>query len=199
MGGHYNRKTGGYHFHNSKPVPSAAKRVYVRGYYRKDGTYVRPHYRTTPDGNPYNNYSTRGLRISVDLGRTALDAESMSQSAPDGQLAALILHAYGTKASDDSIRRKAMLDKIELEYDKKLFRQKQAAAKELETLSKQLQAVEEKYKKLLAARAAKKKRLTEEFIRLLQAGKTDEALLVATMIPDIDAQALKLYLDLFPH
>ena len=25
------------------------RRVRVRGYYRKDGTYVRPHYRTAPD------------------------------------------------------------------------------------------------------------------------------------------------------
>lgn len=37
-----------------------AKRVRVKGYYRKDGTYVRPHYRTAPDGNPYNNYSFPG-------------------------------------------------------------------------------------------------------------------------------------------
>lgn len=28
---------------------------YVEGYYRKDGTYVRPHIRSNPDGNPYNN------------------------------------------------------------------------------------------------------------------------------------------------
>jgi len=34
--------------------------VRVRGYYRKDGTYVRPHVRTRPDGNPYNNYSFPG-------------------------------------------------------------------------------------------------------------------------------------------
>jgi hypothetical protein len=34
--------------------------VKVRGYYRKDGTYVQPHYRSRPDGNPYNNYSYPG-------------------------------------------------------------------------------------------------------------------------------------------
>lgn len=34
--------------------------VSVRGYYRKDGTYVRPHTRSAPDGNPYNNYSFPG-------------------------------------------------------------------------------------------------------------------------------------------
>ena len=39
---------------------SSANRVKVGGYYRKDGTYVRPHYRTAPDGNPYNNYSYPG-------------------------------------------------------------------------------------------------------------------------------------------
>jgi hypothetical protein len=34
--------------------------VRVRGYYRKNGTYVQPHYRSKPDGNPYNNYSYPG-------------------------------------------------------------------------------------------------------------------------------------------
>jgi hypothetical protein len=33
---------------------------YVRGYTRNDGTYVQPHYRTSPDGNAFNNYSTQG-------------------------------------------------------------------------------------------------------------------------------------------
>ena len=42
------------------PLEVDAGRVYVRGYYRKDGTYVRPHYRSAPDGNPYNNYSFPG-------------------------------------------------------------------------------------------------------------------------------------------
>jgi hypothetical protein len=32
----------------------------VRGHYRKDGTYVAPHQRSTPDGNPYNNYNFPG-------------------------------------------------------------------------------------------------------------------------------------------
>ncbi|HEU4583280.1 MAG TPA: hypothetical protein VFS67_33715 [Polyangiaceae bacterium] len=32
----------------------------VRGYVRKDGTYVAPHYRSAPDGNFWNNWSTRG-------------------------------------------------------------------------------------------------------------------------------------------
>ena len=35
-------------------------RVHVRGYTRKDGTYVQPHTRTAPDGNPRNNYSFPG-------------------------------------------------------------------------------------------------------------------------------------------
>ena len=34
--------------------------VYVRGYYRSDGTYVEPHYRSEPDGKFYNNWSTKG-------------------------------------------------------------------------------------------------------------------------------------------
>ncbi len=34
--------------------------TWVNGYYRGDGTYVQGHYRSAPDGNPYNNYSTEG-------------------------------------------------------------------------------------------------------------------------------------------
>ena len=41
-------------------VDDVLPQVRVRGYYRKDGTYVRPHVRTRPDGNPYNNYSFPG-------------------------------------------------------------------------------------------------------------------------------------------
>ena len=41
-------------------LDDANARVRVEGYYRKDGTYVRPHYRSNPDGNPYNNWSFPG-------------------------------------------------------------------------------------------------------------------------------------------
>ena len=41
-------------------LQTVSAQVRVRGYYRKDGTYVRPHVRTYPDGNPYNNYSFPG-------------------------------------------------------------------------------------------------------------------------------------------
>lgn len=34
--------------------------VYVKGYFRKDGTYVAPHYRTSPDSTVTNNYSYPG-------------------------------------------------------------------------------------------------------------------------------------------
>lgn len=34
--------------------------TYVRGYYRSNGTYVQPHYRSDSDGDRSNNYSSRG-------------------------------------------------------------------------------------------------------------------------------------------
>lgn len=34
--------------------------VPVRGYYRSSGAYVQPHYRSSPDGNFYNNWSSQG-------------------------------------------------------------------------------------------------------------------------------------------
>jgi hypothetical protein len=38
----------------------AFAQVHVRGYYNSNGTYVQPHYRSSPDRNPYNNWSTQG-------------------------------------------------------------------------------------------------------------------------------------------
>lgn len=37
-------------------APSYAKDVYVKGYSRRDGTYVRPHIRSAPDASKFNNY-----------------------------------------------------------------------------------------------------------------------------------------------
>ncbi len=34
--------------------------VSVRGYYRSNGTYVQPHYRSSPDSSIYNNWSYKG-------------------------------------------------------------------------------------------------------------------------------------------
>ncbi|EAI5466740.1 hypothetical protein [Campylobacter sp. RKI_CA19_01116] len=36
--------------------------VYVNGYYKKDGTYVAPHYRSNPNGYKHDNWSTKGNR-----------------------------------------------------------------------------------------------------------------------------------------
>lgn len=38
----------------------AQAQVWVDPYNRKDGTQVQGHYRSNPDGNPYNNYSFPG-------------------------------------------------------------------------------------------------------------------------------------------
>jgi len=37
-----------------------ARDVRVRGYFKKDGTYVAPHYRSAPNRTPLDNYSTQG-------------------------------------------------------------------------------------------------------------------------------------------
>jgi hypothetical protein len=42
-------------------VPTiASAQVHVRGYTRSDGTYVAPHYRSSPNSTTSDNYSTRG-------------------------------------------------------------------------------------------------------------------------------------------
>lgn len=39
---------------------SAIADSHVRGYYKKDGTYVAPHVRTSPNQTKVDNYSTKG-------------------------------------------------------------------------------------------------------------------------------------------
>ena len=43
----------------SVAAPAMAQ-VQVKGYTRKDGTYVAPHYRSAPNSSIYDNYSTKG-------------------------------------------------------------------------------------------------------------------------------------------
>lgn len=38
--------------------------VSVKGYYRSNGTYVAPHYRTSPDSSTSNNFSTNGYKTT---------------------------------------------------------------------------------------------------------------------------------------
>jgi len=40
------------------PLAAWAGETYVDGYYRKDGTYIAPHWRSTPDSSYNNNWST---------------------------------------------------------------------------------------------------------------------------------------------
>jgi hypothetical protein len=42
------------------PITANARDSYVRGYVKNDGSYVEPHYRTTPDSQWDNNYSSQG-------------------------------------------------------------------------------------------------------------------------------------------
>lgn len=39
---------------------AATAQVHVHGYTKKDGTYVAPHYRSSPDSSKLNNWSTKG-------------------------------------------------------------------------------------------------------------------------------------------
>lgn len=41
-------------------IADATAQVHVRGYYRKNGTYVAPHVRSSPNSSRTDNYSSRG-------------------------------------------------------------------------------------------------------------------------------------------
>jgi len=42
------------------PAVAADAQTRVRGYFRSNGTYVQPHYRSSPNSTTLDNYSTRG-------------------------------------------------------------------------------------------------------------------------------------------
>lgn len=60
---------------------SAEALVSVRGYYRSNGTYVAPHYRTSPDSTTSNNFSTNGYRTT---GVSRATAQSWENSLNSG-------------------------------------------------------------------------------------------------------------------
>ena len=41
-------------------IVGALAQTHVHGYYRTDGTYVQPHWRSSPNNTTYDNWSTRG-------------------------------------------------------------------------------------------------------------------------------------------
>jgi hypothetical protein len=41
-------------------IVGALAQTHVNGYYRTDGTYVQPHWRSSPNNTAYDNWSTRG-------------------------------------------------------------------------------------------------------------------------------------------
>ena len=67
----------------ASPVAAYAD-VYVHGYVRHDGTYVQPHMRSDPDGNPYNNWSTypNVNPYTGQIGTHHVDPYSSSQPSP---------------------------------------------------------------------------------------------------------------------
>ena len=41
-------------------APAVSAQTHVNGYVKRDGTYVAPYYRSSPNSTPYDNYSTKG-------------------------------------------------------------------------------------------------------------------------------------------
>jgi len=47
-------------FQNAFVSFAGGKSTHVNGYYKANGTYVQPHYRSAPDNSVNNNWSTKG-------------------------------------------------------------------------------------------------------------------------------------------
>lgn len=93
------------------PVFLYAKDVKVKGYYRKDGTYVRPHIRSSPDSIKSNNYgpSKRSSELmnprSRDYDGDGIPNYLDSDSDNDGILDDVDSNPYGRNRSNYSIKK----------------------------------------------------------------------------------------------
>lgn len=65
-------------------VGAAFADTYVRGYYRKDGTYVQPHYRSSPDSSYNNNWSVKP-NVNPHTGKQGTAAPTWNNKAPESQ------------------------------------------------------------------------------------------------------------------
>lgn len=79
--------------------------VKVEGYYRSDGTYVKPHYRSNPDGKKNNNWTTEGnvnpyTGVEGYLPRDPSESEISNTSAPTYNYG---YRAYSAEDSDQNL------------------------------------------------------------------------------------------------
>ena len=65
--------------------------VYVKGYTRSDGTYVAPHYRSSPDSSHNNNWSTRGNRNPY-TGKRGTQPRTYDDNPPDSYCSNCLLN-----------------------------------------------------------------------------------------------------------
>ena len=63
------------------PTPVEGGDTRVQGYYRTDGTYVAPHYRSAPDSSYNNNWST-GPNINPYTGKKGTRAPTWNDRSP---------------------------------------------------------------------------------------------------------------------
>lgn len=60
VGGHSGGHGGGYSSHGFHSGHSSSSSVHVRGYTKRNGTYVTAHHRSAPDHSKANNWSAKG-------------------------------------------------------------------------------------------------------------------------------------------
>lgn len=72
---------------------AVSAQVYVRGHTTKNGTYVAPHYRSSPDSSKLNNWSTKG-NVNPYTGQAGTKDPYSSSSSSYG--------SYGSRNSSSS-------------------------------------------------------------------------------------------------
>jgi len=65
-------------------LPVDARTTHTRGYIKRDGTYVQPSYKTTPNRTKLDNYSTKGNYNPYSGKDGTVDPYKPTQSNPTG-------------------------------------------------------------------------------------------------------------------
>jgi hypothetical protein len=94
------------------PIFNVEAYVSVKGYYRKDGTYVRPHVRSNPNGVKYDNYSytpSQGL-YNKTYGTKGAEWDTPTWTTDPDYYEGKALYNMGQAGTTNSVRSKIMSD-----------------------------------------------------------------------------------------
>ncbi len=167
----------------------ASGRVRVNGYYRKDGTYVRPHYRTKPDGNPYNNYSFPGnYNPNTDKYSTG-NPHTYLQRYSSSSIVAVLIASEKSVYTGPKNAGETLAELLRSDYDSSKLRN--ALAKQRFAHQKQLSILQKQLEDAKRTRLTQQNKIRKLYNEAISKGDYEKAMYYAIVIEDFSPKVFK--------